>query len=319
MSDLLVRTGWADAMAEPLAGDASSRRYTRLRRGTDTAILMHDPDGDIARFARLADHLCGLGLSAPRILGRDDAAGLLLLEDLGDGLIARLATDSGREQALYRQAADALVALHRHEAPPDLPVATPARLAAMTDLAFTRYAARPDGAEPAAQAMRGVLEETAATADVTILRDYHAENILDLPDRTGAARAGLLDFQDAMRGHRAYDLVSLLRDARRDLFPGTYEAVLAHYLDATGLPEAPFRAAMAALGVQRNLRILGVFARLAAQRGKPGYLRLLPRVWAHVHADLAHPALAPMRPHVAALPEPDSAHVAKLETACPTP
>lgn len=319
MKAFLTRAGWAESAQEPLAGDASARRYTRLRRADGTAILMEDPGGDVALFARLAEHLCELGLSAPRVLARDDAAGLLLLEDLGDGLIARLATDPTREAALYREAVDALVELHRHPAPPGLPEATPEHMASMTDLAFTHYAARPDAAAPAIDALRGILAETCATTDVMVLRDYHAENVLHLPERVGAARAGLLDFQDALRGHRAYDLVSLLRDARRDLFPGTAEMAVAHYLQATGTPEAPFRAALAALGVQRNLRILGVFARLASERGKPGYLRLLPRVWDHLQADLAHPALTPLRPHLGVLPPPSAAIVTRLESACPTP
>lgn len=318
MKAFLTRAGWGDARQEPLAGDASARRYTRLRGQDGSAILMQDPGGDAALFARLAEHLCGLGLSAPRILARDDAQGLLLLEDLGDGLIARLATDPERESALYLQAVDALVELHRHPAPEGLPVATPDHLATMTDLAFTHYAGRPDAAAPAIDALRAILAKTCATADVMVLRDFHAENVLHLPERFGAARAGLLDFQDALRGHRAYDLVSLLRDARRDLFPETAEVATTHYLRATGTPEAPFRAAMAVLGFQRNLRILGVFARLA-ERGKPGYLRLLPRVWAHLQADLAHPTLAPLRPHLDVLPPPSADLVARLETACPTP
>ena len=131
----LSDAGWSDATREPLAGDASSRRYTRLRRGEDRAILMQDPDGDTALFARLSRHLLSLGLSAPRILA--EAPGLLLLEDLGDGLIARLATDPETEKRLYLTATDALIALHQHAPPADLPEASPQYLAVMTDLAFT--------------------------------------------------------------------------------------------------------------------------------------------------------------------------------------
>ncbi|SDX87848.1 aminoglycoside phosphotransferase family protein [Citreimonas salinaria] len=319
MNAFLTRAGWADAAREPLAGDASARLYTRLRRADGTAILMQDPGGDVSLFARLAAHLNDLGLSAPRILARDDAGGLLLLEDLGDGLVARLATDPVREAELYRIAVDALVKLHRHAAPADLPEATPDHMASITQLAFSHYAARPEAAAPAIDALRAILADTAAATDVMVLRDYHAENILLLPQRSGAARAGLLDFQDALRGHRAYDLVSLLRDVRRDLFPGTAETAIAHYLRATGTEEAPFRAAMAALGVQRNLRILGVFARLAAEYGKPRYLCLLPRVWAHLQTDLAHPALSPLRRHLDSMPPPSLAPLARPEPACQMP
>ncbi len=144
-----------------------------------------------------------------------------------------------------------------------------------------------------------------------VLRDYHAENILMLPGRTGAARAGLLDFQDAFTGHAAYDLVSLCRDVRRDVRPETEEACITAYLNATGEDPEAFRGAYAVLGVQRNLRILGVFARLAAN-GKPRYLDFLPRTWALLQEQLAHPALAPLRPIIEALPAPTPDHIESL-------
>ena len=319
MTGFLARAGWGDARAEPLAGDASARRYTRLRLGEATAVLMEDPGGDVARFARLARHLSGLGLSAPRVLAEDAAGACLLLEDLGDGLLARLATDGAAEKRLYLAATDALLALHGHPPPPGLPLADPARLARMTDPAFLHYAQAPEMAEPAIAAFESLLDRHARPADVMVLRDFHAENILHLAERAGPARAGLLDFQDAMQGHRAYDLVSLIEDARRDVSDSSAETCIRHYLDATGLAEVPFRAALAVLGAQRNLRILGVFARLAASRGKPAYLGLLPRVWAHLQADLRHPALAPLRPLLAGLPEPTPAHLQRLGSPCPTP
>lgn len=321
---LLAEAGWADATATPIAGDASARRYTRLAKGAERAILMDDPEGDTALFARLSRHLRSLGLSAPEIYA--EAPGKLLLEDLGDGLIARLASDPGTEKRLYLAATDALIALHRHAPPPDLLEATPRTLAAMTDLAFTCYASnagqtpQPGTAEACATAFERVLAAHAPDTDVMILRDYHAENILWLPEREGRARAGLLDFQDALQGHRAYDLVSLIEDARRDVSPETAEAAIRHYLDQTGLPEAPFRTALAVLGAQRNLRILGVFARLAATRGKPGYIDLIPRVWGHLQADLRHPALAEVAAILhPALPAPTPEILQRLKSPCPTP
>ncbi|WP_417740735.1 aminoglycoside phosphotransferase family protein [Salipiger sp.] len=320
----LADAGWADATATPIAGDASARRYTRLARGAARAILMDDPEGDTALFARLSRHLLSLGLSAPKILA--EAEGRLLLEDLGDGLIARLATDPETEKRLYLAATDALVALHRHAPPPDLPRADPQHLAAMTDLAITCYAtnaglAPPPGTKEAcAQAFERALAAHAPETDVMILRDYHAENILWLPEREGPARAGLLDFQDALQGHRAYDLVSLIEDARRDVAPETAEAAIRHYLAETRLPETPFRTALAVLGAQRNLRILGVFARLAATRGKPGYIDLIPRVWGHLQADLRHPALAEIAAILhPALPAPTPEILQRLKSPCPTP
>ncbi|MHA6347218.1 aminoglycoside phosphotransferase family protein [Roseivivax sp. CAU 1761] len=324
----LAAAGWEGAACAPLAGDASARRYSRLADGRGSAVLMEDPGGDVGRFAALAGHLLGLGLSAPRILARDDRAGLLLLEDLGDGLFARLATAApGREAELYAAAAEAQAVLHRHDPAPGLVRAAPQHLAAMTDLAFDWYCPRATGERPRAEACRAAmqaldeaLERHAARCDVTVLRDFHAENLLWLPDRAGAARAGLLDFQDALAGHRAYDLVSLLQDARRDVAPATAEATIRRYLDAAGGEAAPFEAAMAVLGAQRNLRILGVFARLAARDGKTRYIDLVPRVWRHLEADLAHPALAGLAPRLAALlPPPGPAVLNALRTPCPTP
>ncbi|ANT60212.1 aminoglycoside phosphotransferase [Salipiger sp. CCB-MM3] len=318
MRDFLRAAGWEAAAAQPLAGDASTRRYTRLSMGGQTAILMQDPDGDVALFARLARHLTSLGLSAPQVLA--EAPGLLLLEDLGDGLIARLATDPQSEKRLYLCATDALIALHRHAAPADLPVADAAHLSGITDLAFDVYAARAGAPVDAAvrdaaiACLRALIETHAPETEVMILRDYHAENILWLPDRDGAARAGLLDFQDALQGHRAYDLISLIEDARRDVSEDTAHACIRHYIAETGTPEAPFRTALALLGAQRNLRILGVFARLAQVRRKPHYIDLIPRVWAHLQTDLAHPALTELRARLAPLPAPTPAILERLKS-----
>ncbi|MFZ5963247.1 aminoglycoside phosphotransferase family protein [Thalassococcus sp. BH17M4-6] len=327
MSDFLTSAGWAGATATPIAGDASARRYTRLTDGARTAILMQDPEGDVSVFARLARHLSSMGLSAPQILAEDAASGLLLIEDLGDALFAKcVAENAALEGPLYILATDALLLLHRHPSPDDLPVADAGTLAQMTDLAFDWYAQRATG-QPAntardacIAALQDALARHAPETDVMILRDYHAENLLWLPDRSGPARAGLLDFQDALQGHRAYDLASLVTDARRDVSAPVAEAAIRHYLDGSGLSDAPFRAALAVLSAQRNLRILGVFARLAATRGKPHYVDLVPRVWAHLMQALDHPALDEVAPILRrGLPAPTPAILDRLKSACPTP
>jgi aminoglycoside/choline kinase family phosphotransferase len=320
MIDFLSQAGWLGAVRAPLAGDASSRRYTRLTRNQDTAILMQDPEGDVALFARLARHLTGIGLSAPRIFAEDANSGLLLIEDLGDGLLARLADAPETEGPLYDLATDALIALHDHAPPPDLPLATADRLAQMIDVAFVHYTQAPEALPIAIAALRPLLDRHAVPADVMVLRDYHAENILYLPHRAGPARAGLLDFQDALQGHRAYDLISLIEDARRDVAPHIREACIKRYLAATGLTKGPFRTSLAVLGAQRNLRILGVFSRLAAQRGKAQYVDLIPRVWGHLQRDLSDPALKPVRTILnATLPAPTPDHLDRLKSACPIP
>ena len=320
MSAFLESLGWGSARQDALAGDASARRYTRLIRGSDRAILMQDPESDVALFARLSRHLSGLGLSAPRILGEDVQNGMLLIEDLGDGLFARLARDSETERDLYLLATDALVELHRHAPPEGLPVAAPEHLARMIDLAFIHYTQAPQALPEAIAAFRPLLDAHAQPTDVMVLRDYHAENLLYLPERRGVARAGLLDFQDALLGHRAYDLVSLVEDARRDVSAATARACIDRYITATDQQEPAFRISLAVLGAQRNLRILGVFARLAATRGKPHYIDLIPRVWRHLQTDLAHPFLAPVKEILdGALPAPTPDHLTRLKSPCPTP
>lgn len=301
MPDLLARTGWAGARAERLAGDASARLYTRLRRADGaTAILMRQ-GGDTAPFLRAAGHLAALGFSTPRILAAEGDA--ILMEDLGDALLASLARDPAREGPLYALATDALAALHRHPAPGWAPRYGPAEMAAALEPLWRHHATR---ATPAQRArteatLRDLLADHDA-APVLLHRDYHAQNLLHLPDRTGVAALGLLDFQDACAGHPAYDLASLLQDARRDVPPALEARMIDRYAAATGRDRDAFAAAYALQALQRHLRILGIFARLAAERGKPGYLALMPRLRAHVARCLAHPAAAPLSDLRALLP-----------------
>jgi aminoglycoside/choline kinase family phosphotransferase len=327
VTDFLRASGWQDAETRPLAGDASNRRYLRLRAHDGArAVLMDAPaerGEDVGAFARIARHLSGLGLSAPRILAEDSATGFLLLEDLGDALFARvLETDPGQEARLYEAATDVLVDLHRHPPPPGLAPYSPQLMADMAALAFDWYAFGGTGAETPARAafhadMKALLERHAPRSDVLIQRDYHAENLLWLPDRAGVARVGLLDFQDAMRGHRAYDLVSVLQDARRDVPPAIETAMIDRYVAATGVEAETFVAAYHCLGAQRNLRILGVFARLCLRDGKAKYVDLIPRVWGLLQRDLAHPALRGIAAHVQdSLPAPDPALLERLRQQC---
>ena len=315
MQAFLDGAGWGAARRVHLAGDASDRRYERLMRPAGSAVLMDNPPGgadDPAAFARMARHLTGLGLSAPSVLASDTGAGFLLLEDLGDDLFARLLShDRGRETALYTVATDALIHLQRHPAPEGLPDLSALDWARAAAFALDWYADAATGTRPDATAFTDTLARAiTAHADgprVLILRDYHAENLLWLPERQGVARAGLLDFQLGQMGQPGYDLVSLLQDARRDVAPATAAAMTARFAAATGA--SGFDAALATLGAQRALRILGVFARLALVAGKPGYLPLLPRVWGHLQANLAHPALRPLATICARLLPPPTAPV----------
>lgn len=315
----LGEAGWEGAALAPLAGDASPRRYLRLTRGAETAVLMDAGPAsgeDVRPFLRITGWLRARGLSAPEILAQSAEAGLLLLEDLGDALYARVAaSDPASETELYAAATD-LLAAHAAPAPEGLAPYDMAVLQREAGLVPDWYL--PGASADAAADYAGLLAEALAPASeargVLVLRDYHAENLIWLPERTGAARVGLLDYQDALSGHPAYDLVSLLEDARRDTAPELRSAMRARFLAARPeLSAEAFGAAYAALGAQRNLKILGIFARLCRRDGKPRYLELMPRVWGHLMQDLAHPALAPLAAWAARhLPPPEPAHRAAI-------
>jgi len=285
---LVQRAGWDGARILPLAGDASFRRYFRVEAPGRTAVLMDapPPEEDCRPFVAMADWLRAHGFAAPAVLDSDLDRGLLLLQDFGDRRLADvLAADPTREAALYGEAVDLLRALHARPAAPIEPynmsvLLREASLFADWYLPSVDIAPAPGYAE----AWRKALAPVAEARGVTVLRDYHAENIM-LLDGGGL---GLLDFQDALAGHPAYDLVSLLQDARRDVG----EDVEAAMLDRYG-PLDP--AAYALLGAQRNAKILGIFARLWRRDGKPRYLAFQPRVWAYLERDLRHPALAGVR------------------------
>lgn len=319
----LANSGWGNAARKALAGDASSRRYERLTKPNgDAAILMDAPpdsNDSVKPFVTIARHLNSIGLSAPQVYAKDVTNGFLLLEDLGDDLFARLIpTAPQQESDLYTAATDVLISLHQMP-PPDLPAFGPDLMAEQASLVFDTWVrtvsgpCAPDIAPRFRAQMRDLLHRTTQGDPVMILRDYHAENLLWLPSRTGLKRVGLIDFQDAKLAHPAYDLVSLLRDVRRDVPARVETAMVAHFIDRSGVGDAEFRAAYAVLGVQRNLRILAVFARLVTTFGKPQYGALIPRTWGHIMRGLSHPALTSIAPLLLdALPEPTPANLQKL-------
>jgi N-acetylmuramate 1-kinase len=292
----LARHGFKDATRTALAGDASARRYERLRGGPRPAILMHcPPQIRIQPFLAVASWLQRSRLSAPEVLAVDAECGWVLLEDLGDDLFSRVLVRGGDERALYEAAVDLLLLLQRCPPPDGLPVYDDAWLLREAALLPEWYA--PDAPAEVYRAIwHDLLPHARAGSDGFVYVDYHADNLLWLPERRGHARIGLLDFQDARLGPPAYDLVSLLEDARRDVPADLADVMVERYLAARpDLDPQAFRAAYALLGAQRNAKILGLFSRLARRDGKPAYLALLPRVAGHLKRDLEHPVLAPLR------------------------
>ncbi len=306
----LAATPAADWSLAPMAGDASARRFFRLLGPGEVRLILMDADPatgeDLAPFLRIAAHLRDAGLAAPAIIAADPAAGLAVVEDLGpDHVTAWLARHPQDESVIYAAATDLLVRLHSIPSPAGLTLLTPDHGAAMLGPFFDHFCTGRDAAWRAqvAAAMRDAIATHAPVANTLSLRDFHAENLIWRPWLTGDDRLGLIDFQDAMVTPAAYDLASLLRDARRDVDPGVQSAMIARFASGTGQGTAQVQAACATLAVQRNLRILGIFSRLAAM-GKPRYLDLIPRVLAMLEGDLHHHALAVLAPLVLPALEP---------------
>jgi aminoglycoside/choline kinase family phosphotransferase len=306
IASFLDAAGWGQAERRSLAGDASFRRYERLSAGSSRVVLMDapPPHEDVRPFVAVARILHRIGLSAPLILAQDEAAGLLLLEDLGDDTYTRLLAAGGDEAALYALAVDALTHLQLRFDPLTavLPPYDETRLLNEAALLVDWFlpAATGSATDQALRAeylecWRRVLPHAAGAGPSLVLRDYHVDNLLLLRGRGGVAACGLLDFQDAVIGPASYDLVSLLEDARRDVPHDLAEAMIARYLAAfPGVDRDDFMASYAVLGAQRSCKIVGIFTRLLVRDGKPAYLKHIPRVWRLIEQDLRHPALAPV-------------------------
>jgi hypothetical protein len=315
----LDSAGWGDATCEPLTGDASARKYFRLRKQDRSAILMDASRvlDFVAPFVRIGGHLRSLGFSAPEIFSRDEAAGLLLLEDFGDATFARLLDETpkadldspsphlGGEREpdaisscfLFTLATDLLVALHRHPraVPENLLSYSPEQMLADLELFLEwRTPGIPDAAkEEFRAAWRAALPLAHRVPESLLLRDYHVANLMLLPGREGVRQAGLLDFQDAYRGPVTYDLVSLLEDARRDVPDELRERMLSRYAaQFPALDMHLFETSLNVLAALRHTRVLAIFERLACRDGRTDYRRLhSPRVERLLQRALRHPAL----------------------------
>lgn len=302
----LAAAGYGAAERKPLAQDAGHRRYTRLAGGPRPALLLDasaaprvglDPAEDVARFAQLARHLRTHRVAAPEVLAEAPASGLLLVEDLGPRNAAEALDAGAPAMPLYEAAATTLAALQRVPPPTALPRWDAPRMAEASAATFC------DWWWPAAMGapMPAALRAECVAAIVAMLAPFAAERFVhrdyfpaNLVPRDGAP-PGLIDFQDAGLGHPAYDLVSLLEDARRDVAAPVAEAAFARYAKAARLPDVPaFRAAMAAHAAQRHLRVAALWVRLDRRDRKPGYLAHGPRCWALLDAALAHEAAAPL-------------------------
>ena len=304
IAGFLKDAGWASAERRLLAGDASFRRYDRLNRDGESAVLMDAPPPmeNVRPFINVAELLIALGFSAPRILAQDPARGLLLLEDLGDDTFNSLLRRGHDEPALYELATDALIEVRQRvpqAALATLPAFDEARSLREASLLLDWYwpeikgAPAPDAVRDAfVTAWRATLPGMWQAGRTATLFDFHIDNLLVLQGRHGFQACGLLDFQDAVAGPVPFDLASLLEDVRRQVPKSLAEAMIQRYLK--GSPELSpedFRSAYAIAAAQRNTRIVGTFARLLKRDGKPAYQRYMPRVWELLNQDIAHPAM----------------------------
>jgi N-acetylmuramate 1-kinase len=299
MTAFLDASGWSGLALVPLAGDASFRRYYRLGGNGRSAVVMDapPPQEDVGPYVAVAALLCSLGLSAPEVLAEDRGEGFLLLEDFGDDTYTRLLERGADEGGLYALAVDTLVAMQRAaelRGIPGMPAYDTGRLLAEAALLVDWY--MPLAAELRDEYLglwRAVLPLAMVSPPTLVLRDYHVDNLMLLPDRPGVRGCGVLDFQDAVTGQPSYDLVSLLEDARRDVSASLRQAMTERYLAAfPALDRSEFLCSAAILAAQRNCKILGIFTRLWKRDGKPQYLAHIPRVWRLLEEDLRHPALA---------------------------
>ncbi|MBY0354748.1 MAG: phosphotransferase [Rickettsiales bacterium] len=311
IQNFLQQANWSDATRQAIPGDASYRRYERLTRGDASAILMDAPPEreNTRAFVNAQRYLARAGYSAPAILQASPDEGLLLLEDFGnDSVTLRLRENPAEEAAIYADAIDLLA----HMAGQGLQLTAEsgsqfstydASLLLQEAMLFAQWllpeilpvAQVVEAVESYEQAWQLLLEEADLTPAVVTHRDFHADNLFILSWKEGLSRIGLLDFQDAVLGRPAYDVVSLLEDARRDVDAAVVDASLKQFVVASGLGTSDFLRDYAFYGAQRNAKILGIFTRLYRRDGKPRYLAMLPRVWRYFDRNIEHPSLAALQ------------------------
>ncbi len=286
-----------------LAGDASFRKYERIITSQGNYVLMDSSleKSAIIPFVSICNWLVNNSLSAPKIINSDLDNGYLLLEDLGDNLYSRYLSDkSSDETHLYQHAIDIISEIEKREVKlEDIKRYDINLLIKESELFIDWYLKDKYDAnqlELIRKDFINALEDGYSKANLKfstlVMRDYHADNLLWLPDREGIKKVGLLDFQDAVLGDSAYDIVSLLQDARRDVSDELASQSISYYLAASGENEADFLKRYSFLGVQRNLKIIGIFHRLNLRDGKSGYLKFLPRVWDNLQKNLDNPVNA---------------------------
>jgi len=301
----LERAGWINTRRSLISSDASFRRYERLYNNHKTVILMDAPapEENVAAFIKITEHLTKLGYSVPQIFAQDINLGFLLLEDFGDNTFTNALAVGIDEKKIYQTAVDVLIDLHGRqlsEAAPDcLESYDKEKLIAEVVLFVDWYVNGLFGKDFSEEVKSDflciwdkILSNISFEHETLVLRDFHVDNLMWLPDRGGIRKCGLLDYQDAVKGHPTYDLMSLLEDARRDLKPGMSGNLLDYYYEA--LPKFDrnvFNKIYSILSAQRHCKVIGIFSRLAMRDGKSNYLNHIPRCWSLLERVCSAPEL----------------------------
>ncbi len=310
----LEESGLSHCKRDKIPGDASFRCYERITHNGKKLILMDapPPQEDVRPFVKIDAYLRSLSLSAPEIIASDEENGFLLLEDFGNDSFTKILNGNSslssqyNEESLYKNAIDALIRLQKATHFPDelAPYNEPIlkrEILLFIDWYLPFIGLYNKGSidilrEEFLEIWATLYPRTYAQKPVTVYRDFHADNLMWINENSGIAAVGLLDFQDALLGSPAYDLVSLLEDARRDVSAKTQSKMLDYFIEQSDIIDVEaFKTTYAVLGAQRNSKIIGIFCRLAIRDKKSRYLSYLPRVWNHLENDLSHPALAELK------------------------
>lgn len=320
----VAKHGWSSATCVPIAQDASKRNYHRLIDGQSRAILMDTPPEaaeSTRSFEHIATYLRGIGLGAPEIYACDHDLGAMIVQDLGTLRFAdEFQTAPELQPQRYGAAIDALAHLAQMRPCSDLAQMGANQYLTLLDRLFDFYCCDPLSDDQKTEFLAHLSYHTLPVFDAkfcTTLRDCHAENLIWTPNAAGLARVGMIDFQDAVLSHPCYDVVSLLYDVRRDIDPELRDQMFDRFRQYLRYDADEFSHACAVLNLLRNLRILGGFARLAAQDGKHHYMDWAPRAWGFVMQALAHPQLATLRDViVSTIPAPTPDHKKRIISPC---
>jgi aminoglycoside/choline kinase family phosphotransferase len=293
----------------PIVGDAGLRDYFRLSTQDSNYIIMDCPPSytSVKPFIDVAQFLTQNDFSAPQIINYDTENGFLILQDFGkvsvrDYILGLEEQDLQERTNIYHLSINLLVDLQKIAPPSELQNFSNDLMCSELSV-FSDYYIPYKKNEKISSAKleqfieiwQNILSKQTQTTKSIILRDYHVENMMYLDQEKNIKKLGLLDFQDALVGSPIYDLVSILEDARIDIPRNFALECIQYYAEQKNLDFNKVLNDYHILGAQRNLRILGVFARKYSRDGNDTYLQYIPRVLKYLEYDLSHPILRPLK------------------------